>query len=300
MQATLHGEAVASVPLDDIAAVIVNAHGASYTNALITDLASRSIPIILCGTNHMPMAYVQPTDSNFKSAKYLMAQADLSKPKMKKAWKAIVAAKIAWQHFALATIGVSSAALERMSRSVKSGDPNNLEAQAARLYWRAFMGPDFRRDVGLQGANQMLNYGYTVLRAATCRALMSTGLYPSFGVHHRSVRNSFQLVDDLMEPFRPLIDLNVRRIIESGREDIDAEVKNEIAQSVHESLPGNGQGPLMNHIYRVALDYRCFICKEVDEVTIPCPPNRKPPLPTARTNNGKLERISADVAISDV
>ena len=288
------------MPLDDIAAVIVNAHGASYTNALITDLASRSIPIILCGTNHMPMAYVQPTDSNFKSAKYLMAQADLSKPKMKKAWKAIVAAKIAWQHFALATIGVSSAALERMSRSVKSGDPNNLEAQAARLYWRAFMGPDFRRDVGLQGANQMLNYGYTVLRAATCRALMSTGLYPSFGIHHRSVRNSFQLVDDLMEPFRPLIDLNVRRIIESRREEMNSEVKNKIAQSVHEAMPGNGQGPLMNYIYRVALDYRAFVCKEVDEITIPRPPNRKPPLPAARTNHGKLERISTDVVISDV
>lgn len=299
LRAEKNREIVANVPLDDVAALVVNAHGLSYTNALIVALAERNVPIVLCGQNHMPAATVLPVVTNVKQAKYLAAQANLSKPKSKQIWAAVIKAKILWQIFSLQMNGIDNKNIERLSRQVKSGDPANVEAQAARVYWNQLMGNAFRRNVAHAGTNQLLNYGYTILRAGVCRGLISAGLTPGFGIHHCSATNPMQLVDDLMEPFRPLIDLKVKSMTEAGRTELSAEVKNELAATMHHVVPGNGSGPLMNHVYRLALDYRSVLIGDAEHLEVPVPRNKKPPKSSRKKVNAP-QRISPDVAVSHV
>ena len=115
-------------------------------------------------------------------------------------------AKLQQQGAALEATGAPTAPLTMLARRVRSGDPDNLEAQGAQKYWRLLFGDDFRRDQQGAGLNGMLNYGYTVLRAATARAVVSAGLHPTLGIHHSNEGNAMRLVDDLMEPFRPMVD----------------------------------------------------------------------------------------------
>src|SRR3546814_8596637 len=103
-----------------------------------------------------------------------------------------------------------------MARRVRSGDPDNVEAQAARKYWPALMGSEFRRDQNAGGSNALLNYGYTVMRSCVARSIIGAGLHPAIGLHHHSRLNGFALADDLVEPFRPLVDGLVRRMTDEG------------------------------------------------------------------------------------
>lgn len=299
LQAQKDGEVIAKVSLDELAALVVNAHALSYTNSLVVSLAERNVPIVLCGKNHLPAATVLPVVSNFKQAKYLKAQAALSKPRSKQIWAAVVKSKISWQAFTLEQFDRNSKSLQRMGSLVKSGDPTNIEAQAARFYWKKLMGTQFRRDVACPGENQLLNYGYTILRASVCRALMSAGLNPGFGVHHCSETNPMQLVDDLMEPFRPLIDLRVRKIVDSAGGELTREAKQDLAGTMQEPVPGNGSGPLMNHIYRIALDYRAVIIGEIESLGIPHPVKKKPPKSAMKKPNAP-KRLPPNVAVSNV
>ncbi|CUH39981.1 CRISPR-associated endonuclease Cas1 [Jannaschia seosinensis] len=144
---------------------------------------------------------------------------------MKQAWKKVVVAKIEMQAAALLSLGKAAAPLRMMIRSVTSGDTTNIEAQAARYYWPHMMGPEFRRDAGAGGLNALLNYGYTVLRAATARAVVAAGLHPSIGLHHSNRCNAFALADDLMEPFRLLADCAARRIAQDRGDAVDFDAK---------------------------------------------------------------------------
>ena len=128
------------------------------------------------------------------------------------------------------------AQLARLSKSVRSGDPDNMEARAARFYWRRLMGADFRRDPNGHGLNAHLNYGYAVVRAAMARAVVGAGLGPGLGLHHRSRLNAFQLVDDLMEPFRPLVDQAVWRNRDGWAGDVNTTAKRKLAQVVNGAM----------------------------------------------------------------
>lgn len=300
LQVSKRKEIITKIPLDDIAALIVSAHGTTYTNSLVVNLAKRNIPLVLCAKNFLPAAWVQPVDTHFTQAKYLHSQATMSQAKADRLWKQVVIAKISWQAFALEKHGIVSKALLRLTRQVRSGDPRNIEAQAARLYWQQMMGPSFRRDTSQDGTNQLLNYGYTVLRAGVCRALISAGLNPSFGIHHHSRVNSLQLVDDLMEPFRPLIDLTVKEVVEKGGIEMNPTTKAKLGETLHKVLPGHGDGPVMNHIYRMAIEYRDYIARDADKVEFALPKRSTKPLKAARRNSVSAQRISPDVAISHV
>ena len=130
-------------------------------------------------------------------------------PLRKRLWQALVKAKIAQQQNVLELLETPGGGLAALARRVRSGDPDNIEAQAARRYWPLVFGPAFRRDRSGAGPNPFLNYGYTVLRAAVARSVAAAGLHPSIGIHHHNRANPFCLVDDLMEPFRPLVDYTV-------------------------------------------------------------------------------------------
>ena len=195
------------VPLDDIAAVIANAHGLSYTNNLLVALAERGAPFVLCSANHNAVGMLIPIEGNFEQAKRIEAQIAASQPTHKRLWAAVVRSKLEQQAAALEATGAPTAPLTALAAKVKSGDPENLEAQGARRYWGLLFGEGFRRDQDGGGLNGMLNYGYTVLRATTARAIVAAGLHTSIGLHHSNDTNAMRLVDDVMEPFRPMIDL---------------------------------------------------------------------------------------------
>jgi CRISPR-associated protein Cas1 len=223
------GEEVGRVPIDDVSALIGNAHGLSYSNNLLVALAERGTPFVLCGAHHRPVGMLWPVDAHHRTAARMDAQLNASMPLRKRLWKQIVQAKIGMQAAVLDLFGEAQLPLRRMVGKVRAGDAGNIEGQAARIYWNLLLGKSFRRDRDADGVNAMLNYGYTVLRAMVARQVMAAGLHPGIPLHHANEGNSMRLVDDLMEPFRPLVDAWVRRLAESGVEAVDATSKRTLA-----------------------------------------------------------------------
>ncbi|MGQ3045693.1 MAG: type II CRISPR-associated endonuclease Cas1 [Niveispirillum sp.] len=148
-------------------------------------------------------------------------------------------AKIDWQRTVLLAHGKPADAFDLLARKVTSGDTGNVEAQAARRYWPLLMGDDFRRDRDAADANAMLNYGYTVMRSLCARAVVAAGLHPSIGIHHANRGNAFALADDLVEPFRPLVDSLTVRLLDKGVVSVDPAAKRAYAGLIAFDLPGS-------------------------------------------------------------
>jgi len=216
------GAEVGRVALDDIHAVIVHAHGVTWTGNIVAALSERGAPIVFCAANHNPVAVTLPLEGHHAQGARMQAQWAASKPLCKQLWRRIVQSKIRMQGSLLDARGVTEAvAFPHMAKRVKSGDPENQEAQAARRYWPLLMGADFRRDRALEGSNALLNYGYAVMRATVARAVIAAGLHPTIGIHHANRGNAFALADDLVEPFRPLVDCVVAAMATKGIEALD-------------------------------------------------------------------------------
>ncbi len=197
--------------------------------------------MVLCAANHAPMAMLVPIEGHHAQNARFRAQWDAPLPFRKRAWKAVVSAKIRNQGSLLAALGRDQGdALLLMAERVRSGDNANAEAQAARRYWPSLMGSDFRRDRDVEGANALLNYGYTVMRAAVVRAVIAAGLHPTIGLHHANRLNAFALADDLVEPFRPLVDAVVLHMIETGHEEVDGPAKARLAALLSADLDLQG------------------------------------------------------------
>jgi CRISP-associated protein Cas1 len=210
-------EEVGRIALDDVSALIVHAHGVTWTTNLVVQLAERGAIMVLCAANHMPVALTVPISGHYAQNARMRAQWDAPRPLFKQLWKSIVIAKIKMQASLLAAHAHAEAnALAAIAGRVRSGDPDNLEAQAARRYWQTLFGAQFRRDRAEEGINALLNYGYTVMRATLARAVVAAGLNPTIGLHHANRSNSFALVDDLIEPFRPLVDGVVWQIVDEA------------------------------------------------------------------------------------
>ena len=246
------GTEIGRVPLDDIGAVIVNAHGCTYSNNLIVRLAERGAAIVICGANHNPVAWLWPVVMHHEQRSRIAAQLDASQPLRKRLWQIVVQAKVRNQGAALAALGRDGAdGFDLMARRVGSGDPDNMEAQAARRYWPLLMGSDFRRDRDAPGTNAMLNYGYAVLRAAAARAVCAAGLHPAIGLNHRS--EDMALIDDLMEPFRPMVDLLVCRALDAGHDGVTRDTKRYLATvAAVDMLTERGRTPLYTCLERLA------------------------------------------------
>lgn len=247
------GAEIGRVPLDEIAAVIIHAHGTTCSASLLAELADRGAPVVFCAANHAPRSVLMPLDGHHAQGARLRAQWQAKVPLIKQAWKQVVIAKIQMQSAALEAHGHAHAPLEMMARKVSSGDSSNLEAQAARYYWPLMMGEDFRRNRDAPDINALLNYGYTVLRAATARAIVAAGLHPGIGLHHSNRGNAFALADDLMEPFRPLVDCAVHGIAARNGTEVDTEAKQTLARLIALDLPlGDGQSPVSVALSKLA------------------------------------------------
>lgn len=195
-----------TIPLEDIWVIIVESHQATLTAACLSQLASAGIGVLTCGSNHMPNGLLLPLGAHSRHAAIVEDQLAMTKPLRKQLWRRIVQAKISNQAAVLEELGLSSATLRGYGASVLSGDSDNREGVAAAAYFHALLADGPRRASIHSSA---LDYGYNVLRAGIGRAAVGGGWLVSRGIHHHSVYNAFNLVDDLLEPFRPLIDLLV-------------------------------------------------------------------------------------------
>lgn len=247
-------EEIGRVPLADMESLILNSPAATVTGNLLIALSERGIAVSVCGANQAPVAMLWPVAGHHEQARRMGIQAEAGKPLKKRLWQRIVCAKVRAQGAVVAKLGGESAPFEHLARSVRSGDPENIEAQAARRYWPLVMGKDFRRETSGNGANALLNYGYGVLRSGVARAVAGAGLHPTLGIHHSNRLNPLALVDDLMEPFRPVVDTIVQRLIEKGESEVSPEAKRELAMLLSlDFSTAAGTTPLSTCLERLAI-----------------------------------------------
>lgn len=267
-------EPLARVPCEDVGVLLVEHPGCTFSHAALVTLLECDAAVVVCGRDHLPAGLLLPFSHNTEVVWRLHDQIAMPRPLRKRLWTQLVQAKIRAQAANLAPEAPARSRLVALARSVRSGDPQNVEAQAARAYWAAlFDGPGFRRDADRPDVNAWLNYGYAVLRAAVARALVSAGLLPALGIHHSNRSNAFCLADDLMEPLRPLVDARVRGLagVSPCR---DAPLTPETKRALLELLTaevrcGESAGPLMVALPRyVASLVRC-LTGEAQRLTIP-------------------------------
>jgi CRISP-associated protein Cas1 len=202
-------EQSARVPFEDIAVIVLNNREITLTHPVLSACAEYGIGLFATGDNHQPSGVFLPFQSHSRATRMLRLQLDLDKPTGKRAWTAIVQAKINNQALCMRILNAGDhERLESMSRRVKSGDTGNMEAQAAAYYFPQVMGRSFHRSQEVW-ANAALDYGYAVMRGACARALVAHGMLPTLGLFHSNEQNAFNLADDLIEPYRAIVDLHV-------------------------------------------------------------------------------------------
>ncbi|MDP3007801.1 MAG: type II CRISPR-associated endonuclease Cas1 [Methylococcales bacterium] len=208
-----NGTAIARLPIEDLGVVILQHPAIVITQAVIIACQKNNVVLVFCDERHLPYSVLLPiSEGNTLHSKILQQQLNVSLATKKRLWQQVVKQKITQQMHTLKNLDKPYKPLERLADNVKTGDPDNLEAQAAQHYWRLLFGNDFRRDVELDGINSLLNYGYAIMRAMVARAIVGSGLHPALGLHHHNQYNGLCLADDLMEPFRPWIDYRVYQI----------------------------------------------------------------------------------------
>src|SRR5690606_30532874 len=238
-------------------------------------LGQRGSMMVLCGSNHAPVAMMVPIEGHHAQNARFRAQWDAPRPLMKRAWQEIVAAKVRMQASLLKALGKEQGeGIGMMADRIRSGDPENIEAQAARRYWPALFGPEFRRDRTAKGANALLNYGYTVMRAMVARSVIAAGLHPSIGLHHANRMNAFALADDLIEPFRPLVDGIVHQMTEEEALDMDKYAKARLTALIAADLdlPGT-TSPVSICAHRLAQSLAASFENNKLSLTLFNPPN---------------------------
>lgn len=217
-----------TVPIEDIGYVVLEHQQTSITLPLLNALSDNNVAVIFCGDNRMPNALLMNLDSNKTQGERFRAQLDASEPLKKGIWKQVVEAKIRNQAALLNKLGKDGDQLKPYYSNVRSGDTDNREGIAAKLYWTELFGPEFTRYREGKSPNNLLNYGYTLLRAAVARALMGSGLLPAFGIFHRNRYNAFPLADDVMEPYRPYVDEIVYHMYINGITQLNKEAKSQL------------------------------------------------------------------------
>lgn len=244
-------ESIRTIPIEDIGVVILDHQQITITQALMAALLENTTAVITCDAKRMPTGLLLPLEGHTLYNERFRNQIEASLPLRKQLWQQTVRAKIENQAFCLQkNTPKSMAPLHVMARDVKSGDPDNYEAQAAAYYWKNIFSnkPEFVRDQDGDIPNNLLNYGYAVLRGIVARGLVASGLLPLYGIHHHNRYNAFCLADDMMEPYRPFVDdlvINVMGRMEIT-DNLTTELKREmLAIPVLDVRIGGKRSPLM-------------------------------------------------------
>lgn len=250
------GELVGIVRPADVAVVMLSQPRLSISQPALAALSAAGASIVVCDERHTPVGMMLPLAAHWAHAERLAAQVTATKPTRKRLWQQCVRAKIRAQGATLALLRGDDAGLPIMARRVRSGDPDNLEATAAQRYWpRVFGDPGFRRRRDAPDQNRMLNYGYAVMRAAVARSVCAAGLHPALALHHHSRTNAFALADDLVEPYRTLVDEEVAEQVSAVGADapLDGRVREALAGVLHARLHHDGEDRVvLDHIQRTA------------------------------------------------
>ncbi len=209
------GNVQKDIPFNSLHAIIVTAFNVVYTNNLLQRLCEENIPLVILGKNYAPSGLLLSYIGQSRQTEIQYLQIENKKPLEKKIWQAIIKEKIKNQSRVLDMFGKENK-LKSIYPKVLSGDSDNREAYAARLYFKSLFGDEFTRDKDREGINSFLNYGYAILRSSLARYVVAAGLNPAYGVGHYNKLNPFCLVDDLIEPFRPIIDAYVYRLFEQN------------------------------------------------------------------------------------
>ncbi|HXY99490.1 MAG TPA: type II CRISPR-associated endonuclease Cas1 [Stellaceae bacterium] len=205
------------VALEDLAWIVLDTPQSTLTGSLLSACMSQGVALIATDETHTPCGVLLPFHRHFRQGEIAHRQVAMGAPLKKRLWQRIVRAKIENQAEALHAAGRGGAqTLREMARLVGSGDPDNIEARAAKYYWTQLW-PEFRREDEGDKRNKMLNYGYAVVRSGVARSLVAAGLLPAFGLNHASVTNAFNLADDIVEPFRPFVDSLAWKAVDDGR-----------------------------------------------------------------------------------
>ncbi len=261
------GESKKTVPIEDIGVVVLDHQQITITHGCIGALLDNNAAIITCDNTHHPTGMMLPIDGHDTQSERFRYQIDASQPLKKQLWQQTVQAKILNQAAVLAERGIEHENMLYWAKSVRSGDPDNYEGRAAAYYWKNVFPKKVEFFRGRKGdpPNNLLNYGYAILRAIVARGLVCSGLLPTLGIHHRNKYNAYCLADDIMEPYRPYVDRIVLRIIDNGENFL------ELGTSIKTQLLGiatvdvefeKGRSPLMVGIQSTTSSLvRCYELK---------------------------------------
>jgi CRISPR-associated protein Cas1 len=237
----------ASIPIEDIGFVVIENQESYISLPTINKLINNNVAVIFCNEKHMPSSMLMNLDGHHLQHEFFKAQINASEPLKKQLWQQTVKTKIQHQAQLLEKIGQANTPLNYYASKVLSGDSDNREGAAAAYYWKHIFDFDFKRERYGEHPNAFLNYGYIVLRAAVARALAGSGLLNTIGIHHRNKYNAFCLADDIMEPYRPLVDIKVLEIINNyDTTELTTEIKAELLSILTQNVYYQNQvSPLM-------------------------------------------------------
>jgi len=252
-----------TVPIEDIGMLILEHQQITITNGLLCKLTDRKVAVVTCNAQHLPDGLLLPMHGHTEQVERVGHQLNASLPLKKNLWQQTVTAKIENQYALLKEKGKASNRMEYLAKHVNSGDTGNHEAQAAAIYWQSLFDiPDFNRGQTGIPPNNLLNYGYAILRAIIARALVSSGMLPNVGIWHHNKYNAYCLADDIMEPYRPYVDLVVSHIVETedSYDELTVEIKKELLTIPALDVIIDGQkSPLMVAASRTSNSlYECF------------------------------------------
>ena len=269
---TFKADAIKTIPIEDIGVVVLDNKQITITQGLMAALLENNCAVITCDNSHLPVGLTLPLCGNTTQNERFRCQLDASLPLKKQLWQQTIHAKIGNQAATLEKCrGTEVGNMKKWQKEVRSGDPDNLEGRAAAYYWKNMFPKveDFTRERDGASPNNLLNYGYAVLRAVVARSLVASGMLPTLGIHHHNRYNAYCLADDIMEPYRPYVDeLVVNYTDENGYpEELTPDIKRTMLSiPVLDVRIGGLRSPLMVAVGQTAASlYRCFVgeCRKI-------------------------------------
>ena len=262
-----------TLPIEDIGVVILDHKQITITHALIDALLANNVAIVTSNDKHLPVGLMLPLDGNTLQSERFRTQVDASEPLKKQMWQQTIVAKILGQAHVLGTQLIEHNNMLKWAKDVRSGDTENMEARAAAFYWRNMFEKDaFIRDPQGLPPNNLLNYGYSIVRAMMARALVGAGLLPTLGIHHHSRYDAYCLADDIMEPYRPFVDMKVLEMWKNGgiTSDISSDQKRELLgiTTMDVSISGH-RSPMMLAIQTTAQSVQKCYSGEARKIIYP-------------------------------
>lgn len=249
-------EIIGQVPIDDVSVLLLTSQSITISKNILNALSERNCITVLCGKNYIPQSMVIPVANHCLYTKNIKNQINSSEPFKKRIWQQIVIQKIKNQAMVLRLCNKEWNLVEKIASTVKSGDSDNREAYAAKMYWTALFDKGFKRDKDGEGINALLNYGYAVMRASMIRAICSAGLNPALGVNHDNNLNQFCLSDDFFEIYRPMIDLVVYKLWKKGEVEVTPENKKQLIKTLWINVhTKQGNTPVFQSMHYLVYSY---------------------------------------------